>query len=551
MVVEVDVGDHRHPRAQRGDRAVRLVSLDDEPALPRAGVRAELRHLAADDPARVAAGLAEREGDHRRGRRLAVRAGDDDRRRRSDDELREQVGARPARHRRDTRSRRTPPSPRAPPAPATRAPRYPPRGPGRGTASRSGPSRRPPRPRPAPAARTPRARRRRSRRARSAGPQAEASAISSSAISSAASGFAAAPHRLAHRREPRAVGEQLAHDRGHPRRSRLGHDDRAAGLPRSSARSSSGGRAVTFGEGTSTAGLPGGRHLPDRPAGAREHEIGRRRAPRRSRPSTAAAGSRAAVTRPSSSGEVALAAEVEHRRPFRAERRRARSRSAPPRPGCRRRRAAPSPSAGSPNRAPRLRRPEPARRRGTGRPTTRYFAARSAPGTRGRPAARTARRAGSRARGARPPRTALPGSASARPRRPSAPPRIRRRRTRRPASARRGSARTPAARARRAAQPAAARRPGRRGSPEIRNGSNSIARLRDEPRLDPVRRAGEAHAARRGRGALRRRRATASRDRRSRRPRSRTGAASSTPSLRAMLRRIPTDARMTTRLVPP
>ena len=40
---------------QRRDRAVGLVALDDEPALARAGVAAELRHLGADQERRVEA----------------------------------------------------------------------------------------------------------------------------------------------------------------------------------------------------------------------------------------------------------------------------------------------------------------------------------------------------------------------------------------------------------------------------------------------------------------------------------------------------------------
>ena len=74
---------------------VRLVALDDEPPLPRAGVAAELRDLAADEPRRVEAELGEDERDHRRRRRLAVGAGDDDRAAQRD-ELGEELRSCPA-----------------------------------------------------------------------------------------------------------------------------------------------------------------------------------------------------------------------------------------------------------------------------------------------------------------------------------------------------------------------------------------------------------------------------------------------------------------------
>ena len=69
-------------------------STTSQPA-PDAGVAAELRHDAADDPRRVAARLLQDERDHRGRRRLAVRAADDDRGLRGD-ELGQELGARDA-----------------------------------------------------------------------------------------------------------------------------------------------------------------------------------------------------------------------------------------------------------------------------------------------------------------------------------------------------------------------------------------------------------------------------------------------------------------------
>ena len=96
VVVEIDVRDDRDPRVQRGNRPVGLVALDDEPALPRAGVSSELGHLAADQPGGVQSESREAEGDHRARRRLAVCAGDDDGPAERD-ELREELGATPSR----------------------------------------------------------------------------------------------------------------------------------------------------------------------------------------------------------------------------------------------------------------------------------------------------------------------------------------------------------------------------------------------------------------------------------------------------------------------
>ena len=53
-MVELDVRDDRDLGRKPEHRAVRLVALDDEPALPRARVAAELRHRRADQPGRVA-----------------------------------------------------------------------------------------------------------------------------------------------------------------------------------------------------------------------------------------------------------------------------------------------------------------------------------------------------------------------------------------------------------------------------------------------------------------------------------------------------------------
>ena len=94
VVVELDVRDGGDLGSQERDRAIRLVALDDEPALPHARVPAELRHDPADDPRRIVAELAQDVRDHRGRRRLSVRAADDDRAAQRD-ELREELGARP------------------------------------------------------------------------------------------------------------------------------------------------------------------------------------------------------------------------------------------------------------------------------------------------------------------------------------------------------------------------------------------------------------------------------------------------------------------------
>ena len=167
VMVEVDVEEDRDLGPERGDRAVGLVAFDDEPARAGARVAAELRDLAADEEGRVETEPVETERDHSARRRLAVRAGDDDRAAERH-ELGEQIGARPSgRHGPRTPSRRRPPSRRA--AAAARA-RSSPRRPrdARGTACRRGPSPRPPPPTHVREARTRSCPHRRSRRSRCA-----------------------------------------------------------------------------------------------------------------------------------------------------------------------------------------------------------------------------------------------------------------------------------------------------------------------------------------------------------------------------------------------
>src|SRR5439155_16976313 len=62
-----------------GDRPIRPVSLDDEPAAARPRVAAELRDLTANQERRIVAEPVKAERDHRGGRRLPMRAGDHDR----------------------------------------------------------------------------------------------------------------------------------------------------------------------------------------------------------------------------------------------------------------------------------------------------------------------------------------------------------------------------------------------------------------------------------------------------------------------------------------
>ena len=85
MVVEVDVREHGDRGSSRSiDRSASSPSVTSHPS-PGARVAAELRHLGAEDEGRVAAELLQAVGDHRRRRRLPVRAPDDDRRPRRDD----------------------------------------------------------------------------------------------------------------------------------------------------------------------------------------------------------------------------------------------------------------------------------------------------------------------------------------------------------------------------------------------------------------------------------------------------------------------------------
>ena len=95
VMVEVDVRHDGDAGSERGDRAVGFVSLHDQPACTGAGIAAELRNVAADQPGGLAAESLEAEGDHAGGRRLPVGACDDDRVTQGD-ELRQQLGSGPA-----------------------------------------------------------------------------------------------------------------------------------------------------------------------------------------------------------------------------------------------------------------------------------------------------------------------------------------------------------------------------------------------------------------------------------------------------------------------
>ncbi len=76
VVVELDVGDDRELGAQEQQAAVALVGFGDEPlAVADAGVGADVVQVAADDERRPPVAAQHDVGDHRRGGRLAVRAG--------------------------------------------------------------------------------------------------------------------------------------------------------------------------------------------------------------------------------------------------------------------------------------------------------------------------------------------------------------------------------------------------------------------------------------------------------------------------------------------
>ena len=239
MVVELQVRDDRDLRRECERGAVRLVRLDDEVAAAEAGVRTELRHRRADQPSWVAARLAQRERDQRRRRPLAVRAGDGDRRTRSDrararNSLRRIPGTSGIRRRDDS-------------LPAVRDVRL-----GRDLDPHVAERLQVRRADAVPAAdlRAPRARELRVRgKARAADPDEpepaaghRASASSSSAISSAAPGLAALQHRLAHRLQAAAdhrAASERDPGRGRARaRARESHRRPA----RSAARSTPGGR---------------------------------------------------------------------------------------------------------------------------------------------------------------------------------------------------------------------------------------------------------------------------------------------------------------------
>ena len=78
-MVGLDVRDDGDLRPQLVEGAVVFVGFDDDDvALAVLGVRGDVLQDAADDDGRIEAGVFEDGGDHRRGRGLAVRAGDAD-----------------------------------------------------------------------------------------------------------------------------------------------------------------------------------------------------------------------------------------------------------------------------------------------------------------------------------------------------------------------------------------------------------------------------------------------------------------------------------------
>ena len=213
----------------------------------------------------------ERIGDHRRRRRLPVRASDDDRAAQRD-ELGEELRPRRPRERTGTRSRR--PSPILPERPAPRrSPPRRPRAPRRyGVSTRSQP------PTSAPQA-----------RARNAYAESPAPPIPTNQsrrpsrtgkrdqlLCDLVGGVRPRhpQHRRAHRDQTPAIGEQLLDERRHAVELGLGHEHRAAAaleVPRVQ-RLMVGGR-VRIGD--EDRRRTGGGELPDRPAGARDREVRR------------------------------------------------------------------------------------------------------------------------------------------------------------------------------------------------------------------------------------------------------------------------------------
>ncbi len=79
VVVELEVRHDRDLCRQLEHRPVRLVALDDEPAVSGACVAAQLWDLAPDEERGIVAQRVEAVGDHRSSRCLPMRAGDHDR----------------------------------------------------------------------------------------------------------------------------------------------------------------------------------------------------------------------------------------------------------------------------------------------------------------------------------------------------------------------------------------------------------------------------------------------------------------------------------------
>ena len=554
VVVEVDVQEDRDLGPERGDRAVGLVALDDEPARAGARVAAELRDLAADQERGIEAEPVEAERDHRARRRLAVRAGDDDRAAQRD-ELGEQVGARPALDAAGERGRDVrPPSRRAAAAARARSSR---RSPSRwaryGVSTRSQPA--------------------------TSAPHACASERVRAHAGAADPGDPDAPTgerlraRRAHRRscrrrrasrrraspspivaQPRRVGEQLRRRARGTRVARVARRRRSRAPPARSKYSAF--RALVVGRRVRVRHEdrgPARRPRSPRPSRPRARRRGRRRrAPRRSRRRTAAAGSPGRDTRPRSSLVVALAAEVQHGGPARRPTRRPRSRSACARPRLPPKTSTTGPSCGSPSARRASSRGDRARAStGSGRPTTRALP--SQPGDRVReeepprerrrePVREAEVRVGLGQRGRDPPQPRgehhRPGDVAAAAEHDVGPA------PREDAQARGRRRRGEPERARRAAVRAGAGSP-RRGTRRTR----SRAQERAAPRRDPATR--RTSLPLRARAALPPPRATGRRAPPFPRLRSGTAAVFARPWPRAMLRRMPTDRRAMTRLEPP